>query len=186
MPEPPPRAYPSGLGKSLEQLYRQELGQPIRGDLRLNQTPRDKSMSQRDLFLAMPGGDMWRDADLLGVFDYLYCSKATRTVLIRLWFNPVLQDSQRMARCDGSIQIGVAGSGALLKEIAKKSELFRSFDAGGRRGLIRNCKNSESELRTRLVSVSELFPLVAVEIRRRNPCAISRNSRAISRNRAQL
>ena len=75
----PPRAYPGGLGKSLEQVYRKELGKPIQGDLRVNRTPGDKSMSQQDLFAAMPLWDTWPDADLQGVFEYLFTSRANRT-----------------------------------------------------------------------------------------------------------
>ena len=73
------RAYPSGLGASLEKVYREELERPLRGDLRFNRTPKDRSLSQRDLFMAMPTGDTWPDADLLDVFEYLYTSKSTRT-----------------------------------------------------------------------------------------------------------
>lgn len=49
---------------------------PPRGDLRVDKTP-DPSKSQVDLFTELPVGDIWKDADVIPAFNYLF--ERTRT-----------------------------------------------------------------------------------------------------------
>ena len=75
----PLRAYPSGLGKSIHEIYVEELSRPARGDLRVDKTPNTEA-TDIQLFSNMEIGDHWPDADLLPVFEYIYKCKYTRTV----------------------------------------------------------------------------------------------------------
>ena len=73
------RSYPERLGDSIHELYVEELRREPRGDLRVNKTPKP-GKSQLALFQELELGDVWQDADLLPVFQYLYFSARTRTI----------------------------------------------------------------------------------------------------------
>ena len=77
-----PRSYPSGLGHSLHQLYLEELKRPARGDLRVNLAP-SCSTTPKTLFANLPLGDVWKDADLMPVWNYLFNCRHTRS----FWFD---------------------------------------------------------------------------------------------------
>lgn len=71
------QSYPERLGDSIHELYVEELRREPRGDLRVNKTPKP-GKSQLALFQELELGDVWQDADLLPVFQYLYFSARTR------------------------------------------------------------------------------------------------------------
>lgn len=72
------RAYPSGLGDSIHKIYSDELRRPVHGDLRV--IPKlHFGKSDLHLFSTTPMGDVWKDADLLPVWNYIYLCKHTRT-----------------------------------------------------------------------------------------------------------
>lgn len=74
-----PRAYPSGLGISLEKLYLDELQRPVQGDLRVNNSPNPK-LTDKEIFMGMSLGDTWDDADIIPAFNYLYKCRHVRTL----------------------------------------------------------------------------------------------------------
>ena len=74
----PPRAYPSGLGISLEKVHLDELHRPAHGDLRVVNQP-NPGLSDKEIFQTMNMGDVWLEADLLPCFRYLYFCRHTRT-----------------------------------------------------------------------------------------------------------
>ena len=74
-----PRAYPSGLGISLEKVYLDELHRPAHGDLRVVKQP-NPGLSDKEIFEKMNMGDVWLEADLLPCFRYLYFCRHTRTL----------------------------------------------------------------------------------------------------------
>ena len=74
------RAYPSGLGDSIHKVYVDELKRPVHGDLRV--LPEKLALpfkTELQLFMELPMGDLWSDAKLLPVFEYIYLCKHTRT-----------------------------------------------------------------------------------------------------------
>ena len=81
------RQYPSQLGDAVHQLYMQELSRPVVGSLRVNLTPSMEKTAVQ-LFDELPMGDVWKDACLLPVFQYLYFCRHTRTVFCVGWNCP--------------------------------------------------------------------------------------------------
>ena len=77
-PTPSPRAYPSGFAECLIQCYEDHLAGPGRRDLRFK-PQLDPSMSEVEQFKKLPMGDLWEDASLLEVLDYMINSKRCRT-----------------------------------------------------------------------------------------------------------
>lgn len=75
--QPPPRAYPRGLGKSIHQVYDQQLRSPAHGDLRV-QVACDPHKSEAQLFMEMELGDTWEEGELKPVFDFMMRCKHTR------------------------------------------------------------------------------------------------------------
>ena len=73
------RQYPSQLGDAVHQIYMEELSRPVVGSLRVNLTPSMEKTAVQ-LFDELPMGDVWKDACLLPVFEYLYFCRHTRTV----------------------------------------------------------------------------------------------------------
>ena len=59
-------------------MYLKQLESPAHGDLRVRVVP-DRSKTDQDLFAALPIGDIWSEADLKPVFDFLMHCKNTRT-----------------------------------------------------------------------------------------------------------
>lgn len=74
-----PRAYPTGLGESINQVYVQQLQSPAHGDLRFRIVP-DESKTDVQLFTEMEIGDTWPEARLKEVFDFLLGCKHVRTI----------------------------------------------------------------------------------------------------------
>ena len=74
------RCYPSGLGTSLHLIYNEELRRSPHGNLRVNLTP-SCTLSATELFRSLPLGDIWKDAKLLDVWNYLYSGRPTRSLL---------------------------------------------------------------------------------------------------------
>ena len=73
------RAYPTGLGVQIHKVYQEALQAPPRAPLRFAIPVPEKPESQ--LFGEMPLGDIWQDAQLEPVFEYLYTCKYVRTGL---------------------------------------------------------------------------------------------------------
>ena len=72
------RAYPTGLAVQIHKIYQQALKEPAQPPLRFGiKIPKEKNPSQ--LFAEMEVGDIWYEADLFPVFDYLYQCKYVRT-----------------------------------------------------------------------------------------------------------
>ena len=74
------RCYPSGLGTSLHLIYNEELRRSPHGNLRVDLTP-SCTLSATELFRSLPLGDIWKDANLLPVWTYLYSGRPTRSLL---------------------------------------------------------------------------------------------------------
>ena len=71
------RAYPTGLGVQIRKIYQQALKRPARAPLRFGiAVPAGKS--DLELFSSLPVGDVWSDADMASVFEYLYACKYVR------------------------------------------------------------------------------------------------------------
>ena len=79
-----PRAYTSKYGSRLRELYIQQLLLPAQRDLRVR-VPVDYTLSDRELFFKMPTGDVWNDAGMKEVFEYLITSRHCRTVHVCCW-----------------------------------------------------------------------------------------------------
>ena len=74
------RAYPTGLGVQIHKCYQEALKLPAEAFLRFGIKVPKKPPSQ--IFHDMPIGDIWGEADLLPVFEYLYTCKYVRTDLV--------------------------------------------------------------------------------------------------------
>ncbi|CAE7463192.1 unnamed protein product [Symbiodinium pilosum] len=70
------RAYPTGLGVQIHKCYQEALKLPAEAFLRFGIKVPKKPPSQ--IFHDMPIGDIWGEADLLPVFEYLYTCKYVR------------------------------------------------------------------------------------------------------------
>lgn len=77
--QPSPRAYPRGLGDCIHKIYVEQLRGPAHGDLRVRIVP-DRQKNESQLFADMSLGDIWEEADLKPVFDFLMKCKHTRTI----------------------------------------------------------------------------------------------------------
>lgn len=62
----------------------QQLLLPAQRDLRVR-VPVDYTLSDRELFFKMPTGDVWNDAGMKEVFEYLITSRHCRTVHVCCW-----------------------------------------------------------------------------------------------------
>ena len=74
----PLRAYPTGFGSRLHELYQRQLDLPAQRDLRVR-VCLDGGLTDRELFSRLPLGDRWDDANMTEVFEYLYKDKHCRT-----------------------------------------------------------------------------------------------------------
>ena len=81
MPLRLPRSYPSGLGERIHQIYQAQLASPARGQMRLR-VEVDGGLSDRELFESLPIGDVWDDAGMRDLFEYLYGCKHCRTIFL--------------------------------------------------------------------------------------------------------
>ena len=76
------RAYPTGLGVRIHHIYQEALKLPAFPPLRFCiKIPTGKPESQ--IFTELPLGDVWNDADLLPVFEYIYQCKYVRTAPVQ-------------------------------------------------------------------------------------------------------
>ena len=75
------RAYPTGLAVRIHAIYQQALKLPAFPPLRFAvKIPQDMTASQ--IFAEMPLNDVWYEANLLPVFEYLYHCKYVRTAFV--------------------------------------------------------------------------------------------------------
>ena len=75
------RSYPTGLGTAIHKVYQDALKgralAPLRFAIHI-----DAKKTPAELFQALPLGDIWTDARLPAVFEYLYKCKHVRTGII--------------------------------------------------------------------------------------------------------
>lgn len=65
------RVYPPDFGKKLVEVYQQADQHEDRTDLRKHYAV-DPRLTDRENFMAYPLGDLWLDAELLDVVEYVY------------------------------------------------------------------------------------------------------------------